>query len=400
MEEPAKVFSLKGESGSKKKSEDGDLSNISSSKNLVESDRKPASRDRVPFIKRTDKFVFVVGVLNLILLVYMTAGIQWLLPYYYTVTIIPLIIVRYVTYIKGKRYAYFILDFCYWANISLLIYLWAAPYLNEAGVGKHAFAIIYAITFGPLPWAIIIFRNAMVFHSLDKIISVFIHITPMLVTFSIRWHAPVSHNATHVANNPRLQIWEEYWNGLGRFNVCELNDSCWTEQWAYLFYLAPAIAFIVWDIFYVLATRVCCPIPENAVDAFRYLSKKIKPLYFLRDMKNQKLAYFLYNLINIGMNIFMCVPGPLLYWNYYINLIFVLLVFICCIWNGGDFYIEVFAKRYQEQVKSRSKERAERIEKLRSRSASPRSRALQLRSRSRNEIAKNKVAPSADIPTC
>src|SRR4051794_7827254 len=33
---------------------------------------------------------------------------------------------------------------------------------------------------GPLAWAIVTWRNSMVFHSLDKITSMFIHITPTL----------------------------------------------------------------------------------------------------------------------------------------------------------------------------------------------------------------------------
>ena len=41
---------------------------------------------------------------------------------------------------------------------------------------------------GPLLWAIILWKNAIVFHSMDKVTSSYIHILPAIVTYAIRWH--------------------------------------------------------------------------------------------------------------------------------------------------------------------------------------------------------------------
>ena len=42
---------------------------------------------------------------------------------------------------------------------------------------------------GPLAWAILVWRNSFVFHSVDKVTSTFIHAMPPLVTFCQRWMA-------------------------------------------------------------------------------------------------------------------------------------------------------------------------------------------------------------------
>lgn len=41
---------------------------------------------------------------------------------------------------------------------------------------------------GPLAWSIIAFRNSLVFHSLDKNTSLFLHWFPAVVAWTQRWH--------------------------------------------------------------------------------------------------------------------------------------------------------------------------------------------------------------------
>ena len=46
--------------------------------------------------------------------------------------------------------------------------------------------VAYAVTHGPLIWAVGLFKNALVFHSIDKTISAFIHISPYMVIASTK----------------------------------------------------------------------------------------------------------------------------------------------------------------------------------------------------------------------
>lgn len=45
------------------------------------------------------------------------------------------------------------------------------------------FMVIFAFANGPVAWATCIFRNSLVFHVVDKMTSVYIHVLPLFVTY-------------------------------------------------------------------------------------------------------------------------------------------------------------------------------------------------------------------------
>jgi len=220
-----------------------------------------------PYIRSRDKVMFVFSVMNVLMLSFFTAGFSWLLPYYYTAVVLPLLFARYWTYGRNK-YTYFLLDFCYWGNFALLLYLW----LPTFEYSDYFFACVYTFATGPMAWAVIIFRNAMVFHSLDKTISNFIHLGPLITVFALRWHSPIAenmsvNNTADIAGVPR-DVFANNWTGFGRFKVCETDHPCF-QEWYIWFFLVPAGAQLVWVFFYALSSRICCKIQEHHVDAFR-----------------------------------------------------------------------------------------------------------------------------------
>lgn len=71
-------------------------------------------------------------------------GVCWLghagfLPYFYTVKFPLLIGIRYFFY-RGRKWHLFLLDFCYFANLLLLAYLW---FFNDS---PEVFMMIFGIT--------------------------------------------------------------------------------------------------------------------------------------------------------------------------------------------------------------------------------------------------------------
>eukprot|EP00591_Stephanopyxis_turris_P001616 CAMPEP_0195515448 /NCGR_PEP_ID=MMETSP0794_2-20130614/6512_1 /TAXON_ID=515487 /ORGANISM="Stephanopyxis turris, Strain CCMP 815" /LENGTH=232 /DNA_ID=CAMNT_0040643867 /DNA_START=1 /DNA_END=696 /DNA_ORIENTATION=+ len=214
-----------------------------------------------------------------------------------------------------------------------------------------------------MAWAVIIFRNAMVFHSLDKTISNFIHLGPLITVFALRWHSPIAenmsvNNTADIAGVPR-DVFANNWTGFGRFKVCETDHPCF-QEWYIWFFLVPAGAQLVWVFFYALASRICCKIQEHHVDAFRFLTSRGAVLQTLGRWENRRLAYFVYNVINYASNVGMTLPAVLFYWNFYANLGLILLLVITSVWNGANFYIDVFSKKYLVGVKKREREIAAR----------------------------------------
>ena len=54
--------------------------------------------------------------------------------------------------------------------------------------GTNLFKVMFSFSNGPVLLAIILWRNSMVFHSVDKMTSLFIHSFPPLYSYTIRWY--------------------------------------------------------------------------------------------------------------------------------------------------------------------------------------------------------------------
>ncbi|KAJ6226583.1 hypothetical protein M0813_10801 [Anaeramoeba flamelloides] len=125
------------------------------------------------------KFAFLLGVFGLIFSEAIFFTRPFWFPKYYTLCYFPLVGLRYYLY-KKKNLHYFLLDFCYWVNSLLLIFIYL--YRN-----KLFFLMVFASVNGPVLTSISFWKNSMVFHSLTKITSLFIHLFPAMVTYVLRW---------------------------------------------------------------------------------------------------------------------------------------------------------------------------------------------------------------------
>lgn len=91
-----------------------------------------------------------------------------------------LLSVRCVTY-RQQSWHYFLADLCYFVNVLLLLWLYVFPH------SRTLYIAVFCLSNGPILWAILAWRNSLVFHSLDKITSLFIHIAPPLTLYTLRW---------------------------------------------------------------------------------------------------------------------------------------------------------------------------------------------------------------------
>ena len=87
---------------------------------------------------------------------------------------------RYFQY-KSEKGRLYMLDFCYFTNISVSIQT------NLFPDSLVWFKANYVISMGCLMIAIVAWQNSLVFHSLDKLTSIFIHAFPPLVLHLYRY---------------------------------------------------------------------------------------------------------------------------------------------------------------------------------------------------------------------
>jgi hypothetical protein len=126
-----------------------------------------------------DKVTFVLGVTYIWLTCFAMVRFPDLFPLYHLLTILPMVSIRWFTY-RSKKWHFFLADLCYFVNALLIVILFF--YSSQA-----LFIAVFFLSHGPVAWAIYAWRNALVFHSLDKMTSIAIHISPALVMYTLRW---------------------------------------------------------------------------------------------------------------------------------------------------------------------------------------------------------------------
>ena len=105
---------------------------------------------------------------------------------------------RYLTY-KAIKNHFFMLDFCYFVNvsssfpisqhcdilshhqISVLLQSLTCSMDSDSGFCSTWFKSNFVMSHGPIAIAILAWQNSIVFHSLDKMTSYFIHIMPVIL---------------------------------------------------------------------------------------------------------------------------------------------------------------------------------------------------------------------------
>lgn len=109
-----------------------------------------------------EKISFIAGVLNIFISGYLIGALPQYFYYWYTVQLLYFMPIRYYRYHK-RGYHYFLADLCYFVNLLAMLSFWVFPQ------SKRLFLSTYCLTYGNNAVAIAMWRNSMVFHSLDKV---------------------------------------------------------------------------------------------------------------------------------------------------------------------------------------------------------------------------------------
>ena len=108
-----------------------------------------------------EKLSFIAGVLNIFISGYLVGAHPEDFYYWFTAQLCYFMPIRFYTYHK-RGYHYFLADLCYFVNFLLLLSVWVFP------KSKRLFIGTYCLAYGNNAVAIAMWRNSMVFHSLDK----------------------------------------------------------------------------------------------------------------------------------------------------------------------------------------------------------------------------------------
>ena len=109
-----------------------------------------------------EKVSFIAGVFNIFISGYLIGAYPDYFHIWYTAQLAYFMPIRWYTYHK-RGYHYFLADLCYFVNMLTILSIWAFPR------SKRLFISTYCLAYGNNAVAIAMWRNSMVFHSLDKI---------------------------------------------------------------------------------------------------------------------------------------------------------------------------------------------------------------------------------------
>ena len=267
------------------------------------------------------KVIFTKSVLTLVLKTFATCSGQWLLPWYYAFTCPCLIIWRIITYWQAQ-FQYFCLDFCYFGNLIISLILWFAPSSPELC------ALQFSIANGMLYLGAFSFRNSLVFHSVDKMTSTYIHTVPLLLTFGIRWFPEETsrfwHDSFPEAMEPSIK-----WNVLGPFAV-----------------------LIAHSLLYTLLVNVILQPEEHIVTSFRYLRAKkgVKKVF------GPDAPYIVFLVVNMVLCLLFSSLTMLMYKYFFVHVISLIVLLMYITWNGAGYYFEIFRMSLEQRQSSNEKE--------------------------------------------
>ncbi|RUS23328.1 hypothetical protein BC937DRAFT_87339 [Endogone sp. FLAS-F59071] len=285
-------------------------------------------------VRIRDKISFVVGVGNACISPWMAAQYPEWIPHYYTLQALYLIPIRFFIY-KRRSWHYFVYDLCYYVNLLTVLWLYVFP------SSQWLFISLFCLTHGPIAWAIIAWRNSFVFHSLDKVTSLFIHIFPPFTLYTVRWLYPDPQSRFPALEGlDKLEFLRSLGLSLAVYSV-----------WQLLYY-----------IFIVVGRRDKV---EKGLRATSYSwllndpRNQAGPLARVANMFGPKNKVYMFILLQGIYAILTIVPTVFYYHSFWLNTAFLVGMFITSVWNGASYYIDVFSRRYTMELEKLQKERKE-----------------------------------------
>eukprot|EP00250_Pteridium_aquilinum_P019497 c24454_g1_i5 orf=641-1804(-) len=261
------------------------------------------------------------------------------IPSLYCLFFIVIAPLRWIYY-RSKKWHYYLLDFCYYANVIFMIMILYFPN-NE-----KLFMVCFSFSEGPLAWALIVWRCSLVFSSFDKIVSVLIHLLPGTVFFIIRWWDPTTfphHSADDTGAWPAWPV---------------VNNL--VAEWTWLFFV-PLLAYCVWQALYFLIVeglrRQRLLNDPEVMTSYRELKRKAERAnniwWRLSGLLGDERRVIMYAVIQAAFTVATLALTALLFKSYRLHTLFEIFKLSATVWNGGNYIFDVMPKQVAAKDKKK-----------------------------------------------
>ncbi|PGH14919.1 hypothetical protein AJ79_02782 [Helicocarpus griseus UAMH5409] len=285
-----------------------------------------------------EKISFIAGVLNIFISGYLIGACPQYFYYWYTAQFLYFMPIRYYTY-QRRGYHYFLADLCYFVNFLTIFTIWAFPR------SKRLFLSTYCLAYGNNAIAIAMWRNSLVFHSFDKVTSLFIHILPPATL----------HCLIHMTPTEML---------LERFPAVysiKFSEPGSPEHYSLAAMMIWAtVPYAVWQLSYhfLITVRRREKIAAGRPTSFTWLKKSYAKAWIGKLVLSlpESLQSVAFMIIQYSYALLTILPCPLWLWYRWASAAFLMVVFSLSIHNGATYYIDVFGKRFQKELEQLQKD--------------------------------------------
>ncbi|KAH6975532.1 hypothetical protein BKA56DRAFT_733770 [Ilyonectria sp. MPI-CAGE-AT-0026] len=286
-------------------------------------------------ISLREKISFICGVLNIFISGYLIGGHPEHFHLWYTAQLLYFMPIRYFTYHR-RGYHYFLADLCYFVNFLLLLSIWVFP------SSKRFFMAAYCLAYGNNAVAIIMWRNSLVFHSFDKVTSLFIHIMPCATLHCIVHLLPPE---TQKLRFPAIWTIRNSEPGSPTAYANVVSMLAWST-----------VPYIFWQLTYIffISIRRKEKIAAGRPTSFTWLRKSYSKTWIGKMVLACPEGWqeAVYMLIQFAYAVLTMLPCPLWFLSRYASSAFLLIVFVWSIYNGATYYIDVFGNRFQKELEA------------------------------------------------
>lgn len=332
---------------------------VQATRRLVTGSSDTRIRDYVvlPRVVRVlDKYTFTWGVLGMLLTEFVVLRCPALFRYYFGLVMTPLFLLRVVLFRRSKQ-QYFLLDYCYWVN-SLAFGLTIAPHLPQSMIGwlspshrEILWQVFFISSNGPLFFAMVAWNNSLVFHSVDKVTSTYLHLFPALLS------------------------WCERWGPHG--SLTDVSELSWSRHVGY-----PMVFYAVWQLVYLFQTEIW---DKHKLDADPELSTSLRYLTTAEKMAINRKTLKLCRAVGVMgrdetfspptlkvkaifvalqalMSLITFLPVGLFYRSVWIHSGVVLAILSFSVYNGARYYIQVFSKIHEKRYRGDQQSKEEYVD--------------------------------------
>ncbi|PWN41430.1 hypothetical protein IE81DRAFT_324570 [Ceraceosorus guamensis] len=275
-------------------------------------------------VRLRDKVCFVIGVMNLVATSLIWAQAPEWIPLFYSAQLLYFLPLRVYTYTK-RKWHYFLFDFCYYANLLNLAFLWIFPH------SRWLWTVCYCAAHGPLAFSIATWRNSAVFHSLEKMCSLFIHIYPPLVFMTIRHHIPKG-------------IAERMYPALVGLDNLDFVPV----------FFANLLCYLVWQFLYyefiIIGKKEKVRSGER-INSYSTLATGKGAIANLLGKASEGQRETAFMLLQCVYTIVCTLPAPLIFYkSARWSSIFLLTLLVLSLWNGASYLVEVTFRRFEKEL--------------------------------------------------